>query len=146
MCGGKYSTVELYEEYEASGLNPRLSQSKTLSSQNMSILKSLIGTALILLGLYTVGQDIIFTTQSSYYGWQKIPAAGSVIFSLSGLWVVLNAASRDKFLGWILLAVGIACIFMSSGVILRPVSLWTFFVSFGCLFGGLKLLNPRRVF
>jgi hypothetical protein len=92
----------------------------------MSLLKSLLGIALILFGLYNVGQNIILTTQASSYGWQKIPAVGSVIFSLSGIWVVLSAANRDKFLGWILLVIGIACIFMSSGVILRPISLWNF--------------------
>jgi hypothetical protein len=110
----------------------------------MSILKSLLGTALILIGLYTVGQDIVFTTQSAYGFWQKIPAAGSVIFLLSGLWVILNAASRDKFLGWILLTIGIICIFMSSGVVLRPISLWNLLVSFTCLLGGIKLLSSHR--
>jgi hypothetical protein len=112
----------------------------------MSLLKSLLGIALIVVGLYSVGQDIIFTTQSSYNSWQKIPAAGSVIFSLSGLWVILNAAKSDKFWGWILIVFGIVCIFMSSGVILRPVSLWNLLVAFTCLFGGIKLMTSRTMF
>lgn len=111
----------------------------------MPTLKASLGILLILFGLYTVGQNIIFTTQLSY-GWQRIPAIGAVIFSLSGIWIVLSAADRDKFLGWILLVIGIACIFMSSGIILRPVSLWSFLVAFTCLLGGAKLMSPRRLF
>jgi hypothetical protein len=112
----------------------------------MPTLKASLGILLILFGLYTVGQNIIFTTQLSYYGWQRIPAIGAVIFLLSGIWIVLSAADRDKFLGWILLVIGIACIFMSSGIILRPVSLWSFLVAFTCLLGGAKLMSPRRLF
>jgi hypothetical protein len=45
----------------------------------------LLGFALIVIGIYWLGKNIILTTQSAYYGWQTIPAAGSVVLMLAGL-------------------------------------------------------------
>lgn len=111
----------------------------------MAFLKQLAGIALMLLGIYFVGKEIIFTTQTYYYWWQKVPATGSVISLLAGLWIIFNARRRDQFLGWIAIGVAIALIFMSGGVILRPVSLWTFLLAFSLLFGGYKLAYPERL-
>jgi hypothetical protein len=98
----------------------------------------LLGFGLILLGIYWLGKDITLTTQAAY-GWQMIPAAGSVVLMLAGLWVVFNAKAGN--LGWILIGCAIALIFMSGGVMIRPTSLWNFLLGFGALFGGGKLIQ-----
>lgn len=48
-------------------------------------------------------------------------------------------------LGWILLGIGIVLVFLSGGVILRPISLWNFFISFTALVVGYKLINESGV-
>jgi hypothetical protein len=107
----------------------------------MRQLGKLLGFALILLGIYWLGKDIILTTQSTSYWWQTIPAAGSVVLMLAGLWTLFNASGRDRNLGWVLIGGAIALIFMSGGVMIRPTSLWNFLLGFSALFGGFKLIQ-----
>ncbi len=106
----------------------------------MKPLLKLLGLTLIAIGLYWLGKDIILTTRSAY-GWQTIPAAGSVILLVGGLWVIFNVTTSDRNFGWIMLGGAIALIFMSGGVIVQPTSLWTFLVGFSALFSGYKLLQ-----
>jgi hypothetical protein len=106
----------------------------------MKPLSKLFGLALIVVGLYWLGQNIILTTRAAY-GWQTLPAAGSVILLLGGLWTLFNVTTSDRNFGWIMLGGAIALIFMSGGVIIQPTSLWTFLVGFSALFGGYKLLR-----
>ena len=47
--------------------------------------------------------------------------------------------------GWILLGIGTVLVFLSGGVILRPTSLWDFFVSLTAFVAGYKLLNEGRM-
>ncbi len=91
-----------------------------------------------------MGKDIIFTTET-FYGWQRIPAAGSVISLLSGLWIVVTARRRDRSIGWVLIGLGVALVFLSSGIVLRPVNLVTFLSAFALLFTGHKLMTQRRM-
>jgi hypothetical protein len=107
----------------------------------MKSLGKLLGFALIILGIYWLGKDIILTTQATSYWWQTIPAAGSVVLMLGGLWTLFNASGDDRNFGWMLIGVAIALIFMSGGVMIRPVSLWAFLVGFSALLGGFKLVQ-----
>jgi hypothetical protein len=107
----------------------------------MKPLAKLAGIALIVIGLYWLSQGIIFTNRSASYWWQPIPATGSVLLMLSGLWVLFNVKNNDRNFGWILIGGAIALIFMSGGIAIRPTSLWDFLVGFSALFGGYKLLN-----
>jgi hypothetical protein len=100
----------------------------------------LLGFALIVMGIYWLGKDIILTTQAAY-GWQTIPAAGSVVLLLAGLWTLFNASGSGQKLAWILIGGGIALIFMSGGVMIRPTTLWNFMLGFCALFGGFKLVQ-----
>ncbi len=45
----------------------------------------LLGIALLLLGIYFLGQNIIFATHYSPYVWRDIPAAGSVLAIMGGI-------------------------------------------------------------
>lgn len=109
----------------------------------MNFLKRLLGFILFASGIYLVGKDISFTAQS-LYGWERIPAAGSVISLLSGLWIVFTVRRRDRFIGWGLIGLGVALVFLSSGIVLRPVNLVTFLSAFALLFAGHKLMTQRR--
>lgn len=110
----------------------------------MGFFGKLLGLVLVLVGIYFLGQNIVFTTQTAPYWWRDIPAAGSVIAILSGIMILLS--SRDtKELGWGLVAVGIVLVFLSGGVVLRPTSLWTFFLSFVSMAGGYQLLTTGRI-
>ena len=105
------------------------------------ILSRLLGLGLIIIGIYWLSQGILFTTRSAYYWWQTIPAAGSVILLLAGLWVLFNGRRSDRNRAWILIGGAIALIFMSGGIVIRPTSLWDFLIGFSALFGGYKLIN-----
>ena len=105
----------------------------------------LLGIALLLLGIYFLGQNIIFTTHYSPYFWRDIPAAASVLAIMGGIVSLLFFSRETGNLGWILLGVGAVLVFLSGGVILRPTSLWSFFVAFAALAGGFQLITQGRI-
>lgn len=111
----------------------------------MRLFSKLIGLALVLIGIYFLGQNIHFTTYTSRFWWRDIPAAGSVLSLLGGILVLLFGGRGIRESGWILVGLGIVLVFLSGGVVLRPTSLWTFFVAFCSLIGGYKLLSTGRL-
>lgn len=105
----------------------------------MKLLGKLIGLGLILVGIYWLGENVIFTT--GYYWWHRVSATGSVLLLLAGLWVLFEAKGSDRKIAWILIGGAIALTFMRGGVMIRPTSLWHFLVGFSAIFGGFKLLK-----
>ena len=114
--------------------------------KNMS---KLLGIALFILGIYFLGQDIIFASHyypySWPYFWGDIPATGSVLAIMSGVICLLFFSRQTGTFGWILLGLGIVLVFLSGGVILKPTSLWNFFIAFAALAGGFQLMNQGRL-
>jgi uncharacterized membrane protein HdeD (DUF308 family) len=108
-------------------------------------MSKLLGAALIILGIYFLGQNIIFATTFSPYFWRDIPAAGSVLAIMGGIISLLFFRRQTGNAGWILLIAGAVLVFLSGGVILKPTSLWSFFVAFASLAGGFQLLNTGRI-
>ncbi|MBD1860581.1 MULTISPECIES: hypothetical protein [Trichocoleus] len=111
----------------------------------MRLLNKLIGLALVLVGVYFLGQNIIFTTRISPYWWRDIPAAGSVISIASGIGILVLGSRSIRQTGWLFVGLGILLVFMSGGVVLRPTSLWTLFLCLLCLGGGSKLITTGRI-
>lgn len=87
----------------------------------MRLLIKLLGLAFLLVSVYFLGQNIIFTTQTSAYWWRDISAAGSVIAVASGVAMIMLSRST-RSLGWVFLGFGILLVFVSGGVVLRPTS------------------------
>lgn len=107
----------------------------------MKLITSLIGLALILLGIYFLGSNILFTTSVDPYWWRGISADASVLFLTSGVIGLFALPKNSKSLGWILIGISILLIFVSSRAILQPTSLWQFFLSVVSLTSGYKLLT-----
>lgn len=111
----------------------------------MQFLGKLLGLLLVLVCIYFLGQNIIFTSQTTFYWWRNIPAAGSVLSLVSGVLILLYGGRSTKELGWILVGLAIVLVFISAGVLLRPTSLWTLFLSFMFLIAGFQLVTTGRV-
>lgn len=107
------------------------------------MITKLVGILLFVAGIYFLSQNIIFATTYPYY--RSIPAIGSVLSIIAGIIVLVFFRRETDNLGWILLGIGIVLVFLSGGVVLKPTSLWSFFVCFGALAVGYKLLNEGRV-
>lgn len=105
----------------------------------------LIGLILLLVGIYFLGQNILFTTSYSFYSYGRLPAFGSVLSIIAGTTFLVFFRRQTGNIGWILLGIGIVLVFLSGGVILRPTSLWNFFLGFAALAGGYQLLNTGRL-
>lgn len=105
----------------------------------------LLGIALLILGIYFLGQNIIFATHYSPYLWRDIPAAASVLAIMGGIISILFFSRQTGNLGWILLGLGAVLVFLSGGVMLKPTSLWNFFISFAALAGGFQLITQGRL-
>lgn len=111
----------------------------------MRLLVQLLGLVLILFGLYKLGQNIFFTTHAYPYFWRGIAADVSIIcLTLGVLMLTLLPLGSLKNIGWIVIGIGIFCIFASSRVVLNPTSLWQYFVSLGSMGYGYRLFSTGR--
>ncbi|ASC69474.1 hypothetical protein XM38_004010 [Halomicronema hongdechloris C2206] len=112
----------------------------------MRFLMQLIGLALMLLGIYFLGKNIFFTTNVSPYWWRGIAADASIFLLVGGIFLlILMPLGFLKNLGWVLVAAGILCIFVSSRAILNPTSLWQLFLSMISMTVGYRLLATGRI-
>jgi hypothetical protein len=110
----------------------------------MKFVFQLLGIGLMLLGVYFLGRNIIFTTNVSPYFWRGIAADLSVFSLTAGVIALFFLPQTAKFFGWVLIALGIVCVFLSSKAILAPTSLWQYFLSIVSITTGFKLLTDRN--
>jgi len=109
----------------------------------MRSLYFILGLALTILGIYFLGQNILFTT-NAYPWWRGIAADLSVISLCIGIFMIVFLNGDAKVLGWIAVGFGIVCVFASSRAILNPTSLWQFFLALGSMSVGFKMMTTRR--
>ncbi|MDY6784779.1 MAG: hypothetical protein SW833_19915 [Cyanobacteriota bacterium] len=110
----------------------------------MRFVNQLIGLVLILVGVYFLGQNIVFTTHSSPYWWRDVSATGSVLSLVGGIIALIFFPRQTRGWAWILIALGIVLVFLSGSVLLKPTSLWYFFAAFASLIAGLKLFTTGQ--
>jgi hypothetical protein len=108
-------------------------------------MSKILGLALIIASIYFLGQNITFTTHYYYSWWQKISATASVLTLLAGICSLTFWRQTVGNFGWILVAVGIILVFVNSGVMLQPTSLWTFCVAMFAFTSGYQLLTKGRI-
>lgn len=109
------------------------------------LIVKLVGLLLLIAGIYFLGQNIVFASSLYSYFWGSIPAAGSILSLMAGIFCLLFFRRETGNFGWFLLILGIIFVFLSGGVFLRPTSLWQFVIAFTALAAGYKLLNEGRV-
>lgn len=109
------------------------------------LLIKLIGLILLVTGIYFFGQNIIFVSGYYSYFYRSLPATGSVLAIMAGIFTLVFFRRETANIGWILLGIGIVLVFLSGGVILRPTSLWNFLIAFTALAVGYKFLNEGRI-
>ena len=110
----------------------------------MKFIFQLLGMGLMLLGVYLLGRNIIFTTNVYPYLWRGIAADVSVLALTLGVVGLFMLPRSKKFMSWILIILGIVFVFLSSKAILSPTSLWEFFLSLVTMVGGFKLLTDKN--
>jgi hypothetical protein len=111
----------------------------------MRLLTPLIGFALMIFGLYFLGQNIFFTTYASPW-WRGVAANMSVLSLTAGVFMLVFLPAGARVLGWVAIAFGIICVFASSRAILNPTSLWQFVISLMAMSFGYKMMTARMRF
>jgi hypothetical protein len=111
----------------------------------MQVLIKLVGFALTIVGVYFLGRNIFFTTEVYPYWWRGISADVSVPFLLAGILGLIFLPRRSRNLGWIAIGAAIALIIASGGVVLKPISLWHFILSFAAFAGRFRLMTTGRI-
>ncbi len=111
----------------------------------MKTLMQLLGVGLMIYGIYFLGQNIFFTTRVGYYWYSGIAATGSAVSMLLGMMTLAFAGHELKTIGWFLIGLGVALIFISGRIVLAPTSLWDFFLGFICIIGGYKMFTLKRL-
>ena len=111
----------------------------------MRFIFRLIGLALLLLGVYFLGQNIYFSTNVYPYWWRGIAADASILSLTIGVLLFFILPRSNKDLSFIAIALGILLIFASSRAILNPTSLWQFVLSLASFIGGYQLFTTGRL-
>jgi hypothetical protein len=111
----------------------------------LQTITKLTGIALMLLSFYFLGQNIMFTSSIGRYWWIDISAAGAVITLFLGVLSLVFGGRELKALGWLLLFIAALLIFVSAGVILKPTSLWDFFLAVASMVCGWSLFRFGRL-
>ena len=111
----------------------------------MRLLIKLVGLALIIGGIYLLGQNIYFVTSGSPYWWRGVAADGSILFLTFGVLLFFTMPNEGKFLGAGAIAIGILLVFVSSRVVLKPTTLWHFVGALACFVGGYQLITTGRL-
>ncbi|WP_295615594.1 hypothetical protein [Chamaesiphon sp. GL140_3_metabinner_50] len=107
-------------------------------------MSSILGLALIIFSIYFLGKGIDFSS-TAYIGWQKTSATASVLAMLAGISSLTFWRRELGNFGWIFIAIGIILVFMSGSVMLKPTSLWNFFVGMTAFASGYQLLTRGRI-
>jgi uncharacterized membrane protein len=102
-------------------------------------MERLFGSALLVVGVYFFGQDIMFV--GPRYG---IEAGASVILLTVGIFTLLFWRSAALF-GWIAVGLGILLVFVGSRAFLQPTSLWDFFVGLALMAAGYKIFKDGDI-
>jgi hypothetical protein len=110
----------------------------------MRFLLRLLGLIFLILGIYFLGRNIIFTTNVYPYWWRGIAADASILALIAGTLMLIFLPRDIKSLGWIPVIVGIVLVFLSSRVILNPTSLWQFFLSFASIAAGYQMITTGK--
>ncbi len=110
----------------------------------MRLVLRLLGFGLLILGIYFLGRNIIFTTHVSPYWWRGIAANVSILSLMAGVLMLVFLPRRNKKIGWIPLVVGVVLVFVSSRMMLNPTSLWQFLLSFVSMAVGYQMLTTGR--
>lgn len=105
-----------------------------------------LGIPLMLLGVYLLGQNIIFATGYISLWWRDASAAFAVIALSAGVLTTLYATDRQvKRAGLVIIAMGIVGVFMTGNIFLRPTSLIQFLAGICALASGYQLFSTGRV-
>lgn len=111
----------------------------------MRLILRLIGLALLLVGIYFLGQNIYFSTNLYPYWWRGIAADASILSLTIGVLLFFILPRSNKDLSFIAIAIGILLIFASSRAVLNPTSLWQFVLSLASFVGGYQLFTTGRL-
>lgn len=111
----------------------------------MGFLIRIAGFALLISGIYFLGQNIILTTNVYPYWFRGIAADVSIIALTLGVMILAFFPIGMKQLGWIAITTGIVFVFISSRAILNPTSLWQFFLSLTFMLFGYKMFTSGRL-
>lgn len=111
----------------------------------MRWVSKLIGIAFMLVGIYFLGKNILFTTNVFPYLWRGLAADVSILALTVGIVMVFTLPRERRSLGWIFVFLGILSVFASSRAILRPTSLWQFFLAAVAMTAGFQLFDRGRL-
>jgi hypothetical protein len=103
------------------------------------------GLVLLLVCIYYLGQNIIFASRYHEYFFISIPATGSMLSLIGGIFTLIFFPKHTDNLGWVLMGIAMVLALLSGGVIFQTTSLWNFFVAFSALSVGYKLLDEGRL-
>lgn len=111
----------------------------------MNFLLRLIGLGLTLWGIYILGENIFFTTQTSPYFWRGIAADASILTLTMGVLMLVLLPRNSKTWGLLPVVLAIVLVIASGRAVLQPTSLWQLFLSLLSLTAGYTLLTTGRI-
>ncbi len=104
----------------------------------------LIGLGLFFFGFWFIGQNIIFTSQISFFTFRGIAAGGSIILLIGGISTYLFGSGSSRNAGLLMLFLSAVLIFMSGVIIINPTSLAEIFIGIAAMIFGGRMITSGR--
>ena len=108
------------------------------------MLIKLIGSGLFFFGFWFIGQNIIFTSQISFFTFRGVAAGGSIILLVGGIFAYVFGGRDYKNAGLVMLVLAVILIFMSGVVIITPTSLAEVFIGIAAMIFGGRMMTSGR--
>jgi hypothetical protein len=108
------------------------------------VLIRFIGLGLFFFGFWFLGQNIIFSSQISFFTFRGIAAGGSIILLIAGISTYLFGSGSSRNAGLVMLLLAVVLIFMSGIVIITPTSLAEVGVGIAAMIFGGRMITSGR--
>lgn len=104
-----------------------------------------VGLVLIFVGLYVLGENIIFVSSARMFSFSDPTAIAVLVFVVVGAIALIMFRPQTGPWGWVAIGLAIAIALASGRIIIRPLSLWMLILGLVPAITGFQLMLRGRL-
>lgn len=104
-----------------------------------------VGLILIFVGLYVLGENIIFVSPARMFNLSNPTAIAVLVFAVGGVIALIMFRRQTGPWGWVAIGVAIAIALASGQILIRPLSLWMLVLGLVPAIAGFQLMLKGRL-
>lgn len=104
-----------------------------------------VGLVLIFVGLYVLGENIIFVSPARMFNLSDPTAIAVLVFAVGGAIALIMFRRQTGPWGWVSIGLAIAIALSSGQILIRPLSLWMLILGIVPAIAGFQLMLKGRL-